>query len=50
MEILNCNVLHIEKFNLPYCKDKREVVIVEKKGHNDEKYPRKAGIAKKRPL
>ncbi len=50
LEILNCNVLHIEKFNLPYCKDKREVVIIEKKGHNDEKYPRKAGIAKKRPL
>ena len=48
--ILNCDILQIAKFNLPYCKDKREVVIIKKKGPSDEKYPRKAGIAKKRPL
>ncbi len=50
LELLNCSLLGIEKFNLPYCKDKREVVKIVKIGHSDEKYPRKAGIAKKRPL
>ena len=49
-KILNSKINKIHKFNLPYSNDKRVVLEIEKTAKTDEKYPRRAGIAVKRPL
>ncbi len=49
-KILNSKINKIHKFNLPYSNDKRVVIEIEKTAKTDEKYPRRAGIAVKRPL
>lgn len=50
LKILNSKIKKVHTFNLPYSNDKRVVVEIEKTAKTDEKYPRRAGIAVKRPL
>lgn len=50
LNILNSKINYVHKFNLPYSNDNRVVIEIEKIEATDEKYPRRAGIAVKRPL
>lgn len=50
LKILNSKINKVHKFNLPYSNDNRVVIEIEKTAKTDEKYPRRAGIAVKRPL
>lgn len=50
LEILNSKIVKIHKFQLPNYKDERLVVEILKEKITDKKYPRRAGVALKKPL
>lgn len=50
LEILNSEIIEIFNFELPFCKDPRVVIKIEKREKTDKKYPRRSGIPLKRPL
>lgn len=50
LNILNAEILKEHEFELPISKEKRLILEIEKKKETDNKYPRKSGIAIKRPL
>ncbi|WP_300341424.1 16S rRNA (guanine(527)-N(7))-methyltransferase RsmG [Fusobacterium sp.] len=50
LEILNSEIIKIFNFELPFCKDPRVVIKIEKREKTDKKYPRRSGIPLKRPL
>lgn len=50
LEILNSQIENIEILELPNYKDKRVVVKIKKMDKTNEKYPRRAGVALKKPL
>lgn len=50
LKILKSEITDIYEEELPYCKDKRIIVEVLKKGKTDKKYPRRVGIPLKKPL
>lgn len=50
LNILKSEIKTIHKYELPNYKDERLVVEIEKVGETDKKYPRRAGVALKRPL
>lgn len=50
LKVLNSEIVKIFNLNLPFSKDPRVVIEIEKKATTDKKYPRRAGIPLKRPL
>ena len=50
LKVLNSEIVEIFNLNLPFSKDPRVVIEIEKKAPTDKKYPRRAGIPLKRPL
>lgn len=50
LKVLNSEIVEIFNLNLPFSKDPRVVIKIEKKAPTDKKYPRRAGIPLKRPL
>ena len=50
LNILQSKIVEIYNFQLPFSKDPRVVIRIEKIDFNDKKYPRRAGIPLKRPL
>ena len=50
LNILQSKIVEIYNLQLPFSKDPRVVIRIEKIDFNDKKYPRKAGIPLKRPL
>lgn len=50
LNILNAEILKEHEFELPISKEKRLILEIEKKKETNNKYPRKSGIAIKRPL
>jgi len=49
-KLLKSKLLNVYEFNLPITKDKRVVLEIIKEGITDNKYPRKTGMPKKKPL
>ena len=47
IEKLNGNIDLIDEFTLPKCKDPRTIIVISKKGHTNESYPRDYGRIKK---
>lgn len=50
LNILQSKIVEIYNLQLPFSKDPRVVIRIEKTDFNDKKYPRRAGIPLKRPL
>ncbi|MFP4020336.1 MAG: 16S rRNA (guanine(527)-N(7))-methyltransferase RsmG [Halanaerobium sp.] len=50
LEILGAEIKDLIKLDVPGLEAERYLIIVEKKAETPEKYPRRAGIPKKRPL
>lgn len=50
LNILQSKIVEIYNLQLPYSKDSRVIIKIEKTASNDKKYPRRAGIPLKRPL
>ncbi|WP_304159108.1 16S rRNA (guanine(527)-N(7))-methyltransferase RsmG [Fusobacterium ulcerans] len=50
LNILQSKIIEIYNLQLPYSKDSRVIIKIEKTTSNDKKYPRRAGIPLKRPL
>ncbi|MGL6154064.1 MAG: 16S rRNA (guanine(527)-N(7))-methyltransferase RsmG [Cetobacterium sp.] len=50
LDILNGNIEHIYKRNLPYCGDERVILEILKFKNTDKKYPRRTGMPLKKPL
>lgn len=50
LKILSSEIVKIYDFELPFSKDARIIIEIEKKGETEKKYPRRAGIPLKRPL
>lgn len=50
LEILNSKIVDTYNLELPFCKDHRVVIKIQKLDKTNEKYPRRAGIPLKRPL
>ena len=50
MSKLKCKLIDIHEFILPNDYGKRDIMIIQKVGNIESKYPRKAGIPKKSPL
>lgn len=50
LSILNSELIKIDELELPNYKDKRLVVEIRKNGETDLKYPRRSGMALKKPL
>ena len=50
LNILQSKIVEIYNLQLPFSKDPRVVIRIEKIDFNDKKYPRRAGIPLKRPL
>lgn len=50
LDILQSKIIEIYNLQLPYSKDSRVIIKIEKTASNDKKYPRRAGIPLKRPL
>ncbi|WP_347489479.1 16S rRNA (guanine(527)-N(7))-methyltransferase RsmG [Desulfoscipio sp. XC116] len=50
IKILGGKIMSIRKVSLPINNEGRTIVTIKKVGHTPGKYPRKAGIPKKRPL
>lgn len=50
LSILQSKIVEIYNLQLPFSKDPRVVIRIEKIDFNDKKYPRRAGIPLKRPL
>ena len=50
LNILQSKIIEIYNLQLPYSKDSRVIIKIEKTASNDKKYPRRAGIPLKRPL
>lgn len=50
LNILKSKIIEIYNLQLPFSKDSRVVIKIEKTASNDKKYPRRAGIPLKRPL
>lgn len=50
LNILQSKIIEIYNLKLPYSKDSRVIIKIEKTASNDKKYPRRAGIPLKRPL
>lgn len=50
LSILKSKIVKEEILKLPYCKDDRKIIIIEKTEKTDRKYPRKTGLPLKRPL
>ncbi|BBA51951.1 16S rRNA (guanine(527)-N(7))-methyltransferase RsmG [uncultured Fusobacterium sp.] len=50
LNTLKSKIIEIYNLQLPFSKDSRVVIKIEKTASNDKKYPRRAGIPLKRPL
>lgn len=50
MNLLNCTLENIYENNLPFSKAQRIILEIRKNSETDKKYPRRAGIALKKPL
>jgi 16S rRNA (guanine527-N7)-methyltransferase len=50
LKVLDSKINKIHEFVLPFTNEHRKLVVVEKTGKIGEKYPRKEGVPKKRPL
>ncbi|MDU1911317.1 16S rRNA (guanine(527)-N(7))-methyltransferase RsmG [Fusobacterium sp.] len=50
LKILKSKIIEIYNLKLPFSKETRVVIKIEKIASNDKKYPRRAGIPLKRPL
>lgn len=50
LKILQCEIIKIEKFELPGSDYGRNIIIIKKKGKTSNKYPRKPGTPAKEPL
>lgn len=50
LEILNSEIKEIHRYKLPNYGDERVVIEIQKNEITDKKYPRRAGIALKKPL
>lgn len=47
---LNCKISEKAEFKLPFTDNQRSIVVVEKLWKTDNKYPRRTGIPRKKPL
>lgn len=50
MNVMKCKLVEIAQFKLPYDYGTRDIMIIQKTGKLDKRYPRKAGTPKKSPL
>lgn len=50
LNVLNCKVEKVERFNLPGSDYGRNIIIIKKIGETSKKYPRKPGTPAKEPL
>lgn len=50
LQILDSKIKEKHEFILPFTNEKRKIIVVEKTGKTNEKFPRRIGIPKKRPL
>ncbi|MGL4392287.1 MAG: 16S rRNA (guanine(527)-N(7))-methyltransferase RsmG [Fusobacteriaceae bacterium] len=50
LNILRSKIIREDIFELPYCNDKRKIIIVQKESVTEKKYPRKVGMPQKNPL
>jgi 16S rRNA (guanine527-N7)-methyltransferase len=50
LDELGGKITENSQFNLPFSDYKRSIIIVEKLWKTDDKYPRKAGVPKKKPI
>ncbi len=50
LDVLNCKVEKVERFNLPGSDYGRNIIIIKKIGETSKKYPRKPGTPAKEPL
>lgn len=50
MKVMKCKLVEIVQFKLPFDYGTRDIMIIQKNGKLDKRYPRKAGIPKKSPL
>lgn len=50
LDVLNCKVEKVERFNLPGSDYGRNIIIIKKIGKTSKKYPRKPGTPAKEPL
>lgn len=50
LNLLNCELLEIYKDELPFSKAQRTILKIKKNASSDIKYPRRAGVALKKPL
>ncbi len=50
LELLNCKLIKVYEKELPFCKAQRIILEIRKEKETDNKYPRRAGIALKKPL
>jgi len=50
IEILGGEIYAVKRYQLPLSKEERSAVIIIKTQHTPDKYPRRAGQPKKRPL
>ncbi len=50
LNLLNSKIIEEYNLELPFCRDKRKIIIIEKEEITDRKYPRKTGKPLKNPL
>lgn len=50
MKIMKCKLIDIAQFELPFDYGTRDIMIIQKTGKLDRRFPRKAGTPKKSPL
>ena len=50
LNLLNSKIVEEYNLELPFCRDKRKIIIIEKEEITDRKYPRKTGKPLKNPL
>lgn len=50
LEVLNCKLIKVYEKELPFCRAQRIILEIKKEKETDNKYPRRAGIALKKPL
>lgn len=50
LEELNAEIIKTHEFIIPFSDYQRNIVVVEKNGETNEKYPRRVGLPKNRPL
>lgn len=50
LKTLNCQLIEVINESLPFSKDARTILKIKKISKTDEKFPRKAGKALKKPL